>query len=464
MSDQKYDLIIMGAGPGGYIAAERAGKLGKKVLLVEKDELGGVCLNRGCIPTKTLLHASKLYAHASEGAKFGVTVEKVRFDLAAAMEHKRKTVETLRRGIASQMKRFGVTVLQGEATFAGLSTGDGNRVDVGGDSYTAANVIIATGSSAAIPPIPGLKEGIADGKVLTSTELLEITQMPKRLVVIGGGYIGMEFASFFGALGTDVTVVEMMDEIVPIMDRKFAATLRKSVAGVTYELGARVERVEGGTVHFSRGGDAGSVTGDLVLISVGRRPNVDGMGLREAGLDMDRMGIRVNEQLQTNLPGVYAVGDVTGKSLLAHSASRMGEVAVRHIYRADLSERSIAGPMSFDAIPWVVFTSPEVAGCGMTEEQASAEGRQIKVATLPMTASGRYLAEHPGERGSCKVICDARSGVLLGVHMIGSGCSELIFGASLMIESELRVKDVRDIVFPHPTVSEVLRDAIWELE
>jgi len=179
---------------------------------------------------------------------------------------------------------------------------------------------------------------------------------------------------------------------------------------------------------------------------------------------MDRMGIRVNEQLQTNLPGVYAVGDVTGKSLLAHSASRMGEVAVRHIYRADLSERSIAGPMSFDAIPWVVFTSPEVAGCGMTEEQASAEGRQIKVATLPMTASGRYLAEHPGERGSCKVICDARSGVLLGVHMIGSGCSELIFGASLMIESELRVKDVRDIVFPHPTVSEVLRDAIWELE
>ncbi len=464
MGDQQYDLIIMGAGPGGYIAAERAGKLGKKVLLIEKDELGGVCLNRGCIPTKTLLHASKLYAHAKEGAKFGVTVGTVGFDLGAAMGHKKKTVETLQRGIASQMKRFGVTVLQGEATFAGSRNGEGYRVQVAGDDHTAPNVIIATGSSAAIPPIPGLRESLEKGVVVTSTELLEISEMPKRLVVIGGGYIGMEFASFFGALGTEVTVVEMMDEIVPIMDRKFAATLRKSVTGVTYELGARVERVDGGTVHYSRGGETGSVTGDLVLISVGRRPNVDGMGLREAGLDIDRIGIRVNEHLQTNLPGVYAIGDVTGKSLLAHSASRMGEVAVRRMFRSDPADRSGAGPMRFDAIPWVVFTSPEVAGCGMTEEQAAAEGRQVKVATLPMTASGRYLAEHPGERGSCKVICDAQTGVVLGVHMIGSGCSELIFGASLMIEAELRVKDVRDIVFPHPTVSEVLRDAIWEIE
>ncbi|WP_455382686.1 dihydrolipoyl dehydrogenase [Salinispira pacifica] len=463
MSDQQFDLIIIGAGPGGYIAAERAGSLGKRVLLIEKEEIGGVCLNRGCIPTKTLLAASKLYTHAREGSRFGVTAEGVRFDLAAAMAHKRKTVETLRRGIASKMKRFGVTVRKGEARYLGAD--GGSRVQVGEEVFVAPRVIVATGSSPALPPIAGLKEAFDRNIVVTSTELLEIEKLPRTLVIIGGGYIGMEFASFFGALGTEVTVVEMMDEIVPIMDRSFASTLRKSVKGVRYELGARVERIENGTVHFNRGGEQGSVGGDLVLVSVGRRPNVDGLGLREAGIDIDRVGIRVDEYLRTNLPGVYAIGDVTGKSLLAHSASRMGEVAVRHMF---LDERGTGGrrtgPMSYHAIPWVVFTSPEVAGCGMTEEQAGAEKRQIEVATLPMAASGRYLAEHPGERGSCKVIVDAESRVVLGVHMIGSGSSELIFGAAVMIESELRVQDVRDIVFPHPTVSEVLRDAIWEIE
>ncbi|HUX13355.1 MAG TPA: dihydrolipoyl dehydrogenase [Spirochaetia bacterium] len=470
MSEQQYDLIIVGAGPGGYIAAERAGSLGRKVLLVEKDKLGGVCLNRGCIPTKTLLHASKLYAHAKEGARFGVSADNVRFDLGAAMEHKRKTVETLRRGIASQMKRFGVTVIEGEARLIGSS--EGNRVQVGNQTYAARNLIIATGSSPAMPPIPGLQEGVARGQVLTSTELLEISELPKRLVIVGGGYIGMEFASFFGTLGTEVTVVEMMDEIVPIMDREFAAILRKAVKGVKYELGARVERIDGTVVNFSRGPEQGRAEGDLVLVSVGRRPNVDGIGLAEAGLDIDRSGIRVNEYLQTNLPGVYAIGDVTGKSLLAHSASRMGEVAVRHMfqesYRGEkppsVGNPRAAGAMRYGAIPWVVFTSPEVAGCGLTEEQAAAEGRRVNVASIPMAVSGRYLAEHPGERGTCKVICAEENGALLGVHMIGSGCSELIFGASLMIESELRVQDVREIVFPHPTVSEVLRDAIWEVE
>ncbi len=470
MSEQQYDLIIIGAGPGGYIAAERAGSLGKRVLLVEKDKLGGVCLNRGCIPTKSLLHASKLYAHVKEGARFGVSADNLRFDLGTAMEHKRKTVETLRRGIASQMKRFGVTLLEGDARFIGSS--GGNRVQVGSQIYRARNLIIATGSSPAMPPIPGLQEGVERGQVLTSTELLEIAQMPKRLVIVGGGYIGMEFASFFGTLGTEVTVVEMMDEIVPIMDREFAAILRKSVKGVKYELGARVERIDGGVVTFSRGGEKGRAEGDLVLISVGRRPNIDDLGLKDTGLDVDRVGVRVNEYLQTNLPGVYAIGDVTGKSLLAHSASRMGEVAVRHMFRESYhGEKRTAGgdtlavgPMRYDAIPWVVFTSPEVAGCGLTEEQAAAQGRRVTVASIPMAASGRYLAEHPGERGICKVVCAEENATLLGVHMIGSGCSELIFGASLMIETELRVQDVRDIVFPHPTVSEVLRDAIWEVE
>jgi dihydrolipoamide dehydrogenase len=473
MSESIFDLIVIGAGPGGYIAAERAGSLGKKTLLIEKEALGGVCLNKGCIPTKTLLHASKLYSQARNGARIGVIAEDIRFDLTAAMDHKQKTVETLKRGIAGQMKSHGVTVVEGSAQFAGKKTpgsGTGNySVLVSEREYQAPKVIIATGSSPIIPPIPG-----ADGpKVVTSTELLQIRELPRRLVIIGGGYIGMEFASFFATVGTEVTVVEMMDEIVPVMDRTFAALLRKSIRGITYELGARVEKIDGGTVTFSRAGATTSVEGDLILLSVGRRPNVDGIGLKEAGIDMDRSGIRVSDFLETNLPGVYAIGDVNGKSLLAHSASRMGEVAVAHMFDAPYPGETAGAEsgterfrrrMRYDAIPWVVFTAPEVAGCGLSEEDARESGREIKVAEIPMAASGRYLAEHPGERGFCKVITDATTGVILGVHMIGSGSSELIFGAAVMIESELRVKDVREIIFPHPTISEVMRDTIWAIQ
>ena len=453
---KEYELIIIGGGPGGYIAAERAGALGRSVILFEKDELGGVCLNRGCIPTKTLLHASKLYAHAKEGAKFGVIAHDVGFDLSAAMSHKQKTVEALRRGIAAQMKRNNVTVAKAEARIAGRRDGGGYLVEAAGEQFTSSRIIVATGSSPVVPPIPGMN----GPQVVDSTGLLAIDKLPKRLVIIGGGYIGMEFASFFGTIGTEVTVVEMMDEIVPVMDRDFASVLRKAIPGVTYELGAKVLRVDGGTVVYSRNGTEASVQGDLVLVSVGRRPNVEGIGLRELGIDIDRSGVRVDDHLQTNLPGIYAVGDVTGKSLLAHAASRMGEVAVRHIFSpGDTPDR-----MRYHAIPWVVFTAPEVAGCGLTEQQAAAQGRNVKIGQLPFSVSGRYLAENPGERGVCKVVTDAENGVILGVHMIGSGSSELIFGAAIMIENELRVRDVREIVFPHPTVSEVMRDTIWAIE
>lgn len=468
-------ILIIGGGPAGYLAAERAGarlRAGETiagtssagddagVVLVEQDQIGGVCLNAGCVPTKTLLHSAKLYEQARHGERFGVTASEVRYDLQAAMAWKRTVIETLQKGIKASLKKYGVTVITGRAELVDRST-----VQVGDQQITADRIIIATGSSSTRPPIPGL-----DGeRVVTSTELLQITDLPKRLAIIGGGYIGMEFASYFSAIGTEVHVIEMMDEIIPFMDAELSKTLRTSMKEVTYHLGCKVERVDDGAVHFTSTGSAGevdaadSVEADLVLVAIGRRPNVDGLGLETAGVEYDRGGIRVDERMRTNLPGVYAAGDVNGRSLLAHSAYRMAEVAVADIFGGRAGSRG-ADRMRYHAIPWVVFTTPEVAGCGMSEAAAREAGLDPVTAKLTMKASGRYLAEHPTERGFVKVVVDRSDRRLLGVHMIGTGSSEQIFGAAMAIEAELRVEDIREIIFPHPTSSEVLRDVMWEID
>ncbi|MFP4382877.1 MAG: dihydrolipoyl dehydrogenase [Spirochaetia bacterium] len=444
-----HDLIILGGGPAGYHAAERAGSLGKSVLLVEAETLGGTCLNVGCIPTKTLLHSAKLYLHAREGKRFGVTAENVSFNLAEAVSWKQKTVSTLVKGIQFQMKQHNIEVISGRGTL----TGPG-RIEVDGKEYRGEKVLIATGSSSAVPPIPG-----ADGKaVMTSTEILDVTEQPESLTVIGGGYIGMEFASLFSAVGTKVTVIEMMDEIIPFMERDFASLLRKSMKKVDFHLSSRVLNIDGNTVTYEKEGGKSAVTSDIILLSVGRKPNLSGNGFDEAGLDYDRFGIKVDHRMRTNLPGVYAAGDVTGKSLLAHSAYRMADVAVGDMWNPGEQE------MRYHAVPWVVFTIPEVAGCGYTEEQAKEAGYEPRTAEAPLKISGRYLAENPGERGTVKTVTDTETGQILGVQMLGTGVSELIYGAAMMIEAELRVKDIKEIIFPHPTVSEVLKDVLWGIE
>ncbi|MBT3271717.1 MAG: dihydrolipoyl dehydrogenase [Spirochaetales bacterium] len=453
MSEKIYDLIVLGGGPGGYRAAERAGALGKSVLLIEKANLGGVCLNWGCIPTKSLLHSAKLYRHMLEGEAFGVIAPQVRFDLPAAMKWKGKVIETLHKGIAYQMKRFGVEVISGEGIVASGGPG-GIAVEVNGSVYNGAKLILATGSSPFILPI----DGIESPNVLTSTEILEVESIPASLVIIGGGVIGMEFASLFSSLGTVVHVVEMLDEIVPVLDGEISKALRKASKGITFYLGARVESVGENGVRFSKDGKSETIEGELILMSVGRRPNTTGLGLEAAGLDIGRTGVNVDEQMRTNLPDVYAVGDVTGKSLLAHSAYRMADVAVKNLY-------GTGDQMRYHAIPSVVYTIPEAASCGLTEAEATERGIAVRTATLPMKANGRFLAEFGlKEPGFCKVIVDKKSDVLLGVHMFGGGCSEHIFGAAAMIEAELRVKDIKDIVFPHPTVSEIFQDTLWELD
>lgn len=442
-----YDIIIIGAGPGGYVAAERAGKSGKSVLIVEKEQLGGVCLNRGCIPTKTLLNSSKLFKQASHSSQFGVHTENVSFSWKEAMDWKSEVVDIQRKGVSFLMKENGVEVLKGSAELL-----EGKRVFVNGKIYEGENIIISTGSSNFILPVPG-----SDGpNVVTSRELLELENLPESLAVIGGGVIGIEFASLFSNLGIKVDVIEMMEEIIPMMDKDHTRIMRREMKGISFHLLSQLLKIEGKKLTYMHNGNEESLEAELILMAVGRRPNTS--GLEKAGLDINKGQVVVNEKMQTNLPGVYAVGDVTGLSMLAHSASRMGEVAVNNIC-------GNIDRMRYNAIPWAVYTSPEAAGCGLTEAEALSKGIQVKTASVLMKHNGRFLAEHgKTAAGSCKVVVDAETEILLGVHLIGGISSELVAGAAAMIESELRVKEIKEIIFPHPSLSEVIRDAVWAID
>ena len=441
-----YDIIIIGAGPGGYVAAERAGARGKKVLIIEKEHLGGVCLNRGCIPTKSLLNSSKLYKKAKSSTQYGVHAENVTFNLSEAMAWKEEVIQNLRSGVAFQMKHNKVDVVEGDAIFS-----SGKKVTVNGKDYEGENIIIATGSSPFVPPIPG-----ADGPLCkTSREVLNLEKLPASVVVIGGGVIGLEFASFFSNLGIETNVIEMMDEIVPFMDKDLAKVMRREMKAINFHLKSRVEKIDGSKVHYTdKKGKAAIIETELIILAVGRKPNID--SLKDSGLDIERGRVKVDDRMKTNLPGVYAVGDVTGESLLAHSASRMGEVVVQQICGVD-------DHMRYNAVPWAVYTYPEAAGCGLTESEAKDKGIDVKTASMQMRGNGRFFAENGKSGGLCKVVVDAKSDVLLGVHLLGAQCSEMIAGAAAMIEAELRVSEIKEIIYPHPSVSEIIKDTLWML-
>ncbi len=444
-----HDLIIIGGGPGGYVAAERAAARGLKVLLAEHRQLGGVCLNEGCIPSKTLLNSAKIYHYAAHGAAYGVRAGQVAFDFTAAQARKGQVMDTLRKGVAGLMKKHRVEVIPGRATLK-----DRRTVIVNGQAREGANILIATGSAPARPLIPGLElPGVVD-----STGLLNLDRLPASLVIIGGGVIGCEFACFFGSVGVPVTVIEMLPEICPQVDADLAKMLRAELGkkNITFHTGAKVLEITRTAVRFSKDGQEASVPRDVVLVSTGRAPNVQDLGLEDARVEFDRRGIKVDDRCATNQPGVFAIGDCTGRAWLAHTASRMGEIVVNNLTgRPD--------HMRWNAIPGVVYTSPEVATVGLTESDARKRGIPVKTAKLPMGVSGRYLAEHTDERGQVNVVIHAESRRLLGVHMIGGACSEMIYGAAAMIESEFRAREIEDLVFPHPTVSEVIREAVIHL-
>ena len=446
-----YDIIILGGGPGGYVAAERAGHAGLKVLLVEKAELGGTCLNRGCIPTKSLLAGAKLYKHAKEGARYGLKAEGLSFDFAAAAAWKDDVVGKLRSGVEFSVKKSGAEVYSGSARLAA-----GRRVVLDdGRELEAKDIILATGSSPALPPIPGLAD---NPKVVTSDGLLSLAAPPERLVVVGGGVIGVEFASFFSAIGTKVTVVEMLPEILPFMDAELVGVFRRTLRGLAVETGAKVERIEGGTVHYEKGGEKRSAEGDLVLVATGRRPNVQGLGLEEAGVAFSPKGIEVDDCLRTGVPGVWAVGDATGRALLAHAASAMGECAVEGILGRPR-------PFAFKAVPWVVYGDPECAGVGMTEAEAKAAGLDFAKVLLPARVSGRFLAENgQAAQGAVKLLAERGSGRLLGAGIVAPYAGEMVWGLQPLLARGATVAELKETIFPHPTVSELIREAAWELE
>lgn len=449
-----YNLAIIGGGPAGYVAAENAGAKGLKTVLFEKRELGGVCLNEGCIPTKTLLYSAKMYEHASGGKKFGVTAENVAFDYKKIADRKTKVVRKLVAGIKMKMENNNVEVVRGNAY---IKEGDSNSITIicGEQEYKAAHLLICTGSEAFVPPVAGVENNEA---ILTNREILALTEAPSSLVIIGGGVIGMEFASFYNSLGVPVTVIEMQTEILGGTDKEISETLRGIYAkrGVQFRLGCRVTAIEGNTVRFTDGeGNEQAVNGDKILMSVGRRPVLDGFGLENIAVDVER-GIKVNEFMQTSLPNVYAAGDVTGFSLLAHTASREAEVAVNHI----LGKKD---KMEYNAIPGIVYTNPEVSCVGLNEEQATAQGIEYKISKLPMTYSGRFVAENEGIMGLCKILATPQ-GKVIGVHMLGNPSGEFICAACMAITHGLSVEELRRTVFPHPTVSEILKEGLFELE
>lgn len=454
----KYQVAIIGGGPAGYTAAEAAGKAGLSVVLFEKQSLGGVCLNEGCIPTKTLLYSAKTYDGARHAAKYAVNVPEVSFDLPKIIARKQKVVRKLVLGVKGKLTAHNVAIVTGEATII-----DRNHILCGEETYECENLLLCTGSETFIPPIPG----VDSVPYWTHRDALDNKELPASLVIIGGGVIGMEFASFFNSLGVQVTVIEMLDEILGGMDKELSAMLRAEYAkrGIKFMLNTKVvsvlqqaqdddeSRQSPIQVNYETADGSGSVVATKLLMSVGRRPVTKGSGIENLNLEKTERGnIRVNEQMQTSVPGVYACGDLTGFSLLAHTAVREAEVAIHTIIGKN-------DAMSYRAIPGVVYTNPEIAGVGETEESLQKKGVAYRAVKLPMAYSGRFVAENEGVNGVCKLLL-AEDDTLLGAHVLGNPASEIITLAGMAIELKLTAAEWKRIVFPHPTVSEIFKEAL----
>lgn len=453
-----YDLIVIGGGPAGYLAGERAGHAGMKTLVIEKRFLGGVCLNEGCIPTKTLLYSAKLKDGAEHGSKYGVHTDGVSINHKEVVARKNKVVGTLTGGIGAQLKALGVEVVMGEAAITGRKP-EGYAVAANGQEYIGKRLLISAGSETLVPPIPGVRENMENGFVMTNREILDMEEVPQKLVVIGGGVIGLEMASYFNSAGSSVTVIEMLDQIGGPIDRDIAKILRKNYEkkGVNFCMGCKVVEVASGKVIYEENGTKKEAAADKVLLSIGRVPSTKGLGLETIGVETTKRGaIVTDEHMKTNQPEVYASGDINGTSMLAHTAYRETEVAVNNML-------GIKDRMKYNAIPGVIYTNPEVAGVGETEQSAKEKGLDVTVKSVTMKFAGRYVAENEGGDGIIKIIVDNRKNTLVGVHMISNYASEIIYGAVAMVDKEMTIDQIKKIVFPHPTVCEALREAIFQL-
>ena len=444
----KYFLAIIGGGPAGYTAAEKASKAGKDVVLFEQNAVGGTCLNVGCIPTKSLLYGAKQYYNATHAAKYGVTAENVSFDFAAMQKRKTIVVRKLVAGIKQRLNNEHCTLVTGAAKVLSR-TDELVTIQCGEETYEAENLLICTGSTNFVPPILGIKDNPA---VWDSTDALAAAELPASIIIVGGGVIGMEFATLYHELGVPVTVIEAMPTILPNLDQEVVSVLLEKYkkAGINILTSTKVESLDGGKVTAN-----GEVyEAEKVLVSVGRRANLNGLEALN-DLELNRGAIVIDEFCKTNLPNVFAAGDVTGKIMLAHVAARQAEVCIGRLLKQIPLQR-----IAYNAIPSVVYTNPEIASVGITEAQAAELNITPEVRKLPMTFSGRFMAENEGETGLCKVIIDSKTQMVLGVHIIGNPCSEFVAAASFAVRNGYTVPEFQQVVFPHPTVSEILHEII----
>ncbi|MBQ1874463.1 MAG: dihydrolipoyl dehydrogenase [Paludibacteraceae bacterium] len=449
----RYFIAILGGGPAGYTAAEKASKAGKDVVLFEQNAVGGTCLNVGCIPTKSLLYGAKQYYNASHAQKYGVTAENVAFDFAAMQKRKTIVVRKLVAGIKQRLNNEHCTLVSGAARVLSR-TDELVTIECNGETYEAENLLICTGSTNFVPPIPGIQDNPA---VWDSTDALAAQELPKSIIIVGGGVIGMEFATLYHELGVPVTVIEAMPTILPNLDQEVVAVLLEKYrkAGINILTSTKVTAVtDNGLRVTGADGEEASFEADKILVSVGRRANLQGL---EALTDLElyRGGVVVDEFMKTNLDNVYACGDVTGKIMLAHVAARQAEVCIGRLLRQIPLQR-----IAYNAIPSVVYTNPEIATVGITEQQAAEMNIETEVRRLPMTFSGRFMAENEGETGLCKMVVDSKKQTVLGVHMIGNPCSEFVAAASFAVRNGYTIQEMEQVVFPHPTVSEILHEIL----
>ena len=453
MSDSTYDVIVIGSGPGGYVCAIRAAQLGLKTACVEKREtLGGTCLNVGCIPSKALLQASEKYEEAQHDlAAFGVKVDKVALDLKAMMGHKDSVVKANTAGVEYLFKKNKVDWLKGDARIAAADT-----VEVGGEAHKTKAIVIATGSDVA--PLAGIE--IDEKKIVSSTGALTLPKVPKKLVVIGGGYIGLEMGSVWQRLGSEVTVVEFLDRILPGMDGEVSKHMQRVLKkqGMTFKLGTKVTGAKSNakgvalTVEPAKGGDSETLETDVVLLSIGRIPYTEGLGLAEVGVAIDNRGRVVTDgHFATNVAGIYAIGDVIAGPMLAHKAEEEGVAVAEQL----AGQR---GHVNYDAIPGVVYTWPEVAQVGKTEEQLKEDGVAFKSGKFPLTANGRARAMNATD-GFVKILADAKTDRVLGVHILSADAGTMIAEAAIAMEFGASAEDIARTCHAHPTLNEAVKEA-----
>ena len=441
----RYFLAIIGGGPAGYTAAELASKAGKDVILFEQNSLGGTCLNVGCIPTKSLLYGAKQYYNATHAQKYGVTAENVHFDFAAMQKRKTIVVRKLVAGIKQRLNNEHCTLVSGAAAVINRMD-DQVTITCNGETYEAENLLICTGSTNFVPPIPGIQDNPA---IWDSTAALAATELPQSVIIVGGGVIGLEFATLYHELGIPVTIIEALPRILANLDESISDYITAAYVkrGIKILTSTKVTAFEGNQVILDNGE---TLEADKILVCVGRRANLQGLEAL-TDLEFNRGAIVIDDFCRTNLKNVYAAGDVTGKIMLAHVASRQAEVAVGRMLKQIPVQR-----IAYNAIPSVVYTNPEVATVGISE--TALEGCESR--TLPMTFSGRFMAENEGETGLCKLVVNTKSQAVMGVHLVGNPCSEFIAAASFAVRMGYTVPEFRQVVFPHPTVSEILKEVL----